>query len=125
MYNIYLKEEDLLKADQFPVIALLNEAANSNIIEFAANLAKGIGSGYNYSNCSFWEDLDEYDQANTPKFDGLLVTNEAGEEIIISYKDLLYYLETLYSCLDNGDFSRLNELRAILDSIKTTFRQDC
>lgn len=125
MYNIYLKEEDLLRADQFPVIALLNEAANSNIIEFAENLAKGIGSGYNYSNCSFWEDLDEYDQANTLKFDGLLVTNEAGEEIIISYKDLLYYLETLYSRLDNGDFSRLNELRAILDTIKTTFRQDC
>ena len=40
MYNIYLKEEDLLKADQFPVIALLNEAANSNIIEFAENLEK-------------------------------------------------------------------------------------
>ena len=125
MYNIYLKEQDLLKADQFPVIALLNEAANSNIIKFAENLAKGIGSGYNYSSCSFWEDLDEYDQTNTPKFDGLLVTNEAREEIIISYKDLLYYLEMLYSRLDNGDLSRLNELRAILDTIKTTFHQDC
>ena len=34
MYNIYLKEEDLLNAEQFPVAALINEAANSDIIDF-------------------------------------------------------------------------------------------
>lgn len=48
MYNIYLKEEDLLNAAQFPVAALLNEAANSDIIEFVTNLVEGVGSGYPY-----------------------------------------------------------------------------
>ena len=90
MYNIYLKEEDLLNAEQFPVIALINEAANSDILGFVENLNSGIGSGYDYSNCSFWNDLDEYDQAHTPKFDGLWISNEGGEEVIISYKKLLY-----------------------------------
>ena len=82
MYNIYLKEEDLLNAEQFPVAALINEAANSDIIEFVTNLVDGVGSGYNYSNCSFWNDFDEFEQANMKKFDGLWVGNEGGEEII-------------------------------------------
>ncbi len=47
MYNMYLKDEDLPNAEQFPVIALINEAANSDIIEFVNNLVEGVGSGYN------------------------------------------------------------------------------
>ena len=56
MYTIYITDADLLTAEQFPVATLINEAANSNIIEFTENLAKGVGSGYNYSNCLFWND---------------------------------------------------------------------
>lgn len=116
MYTIYITDTDLLKAEQFPVAALINEAANSNIIEFVENLAKGIGSGYNYSNCSFWNDLDEYDQTNTPKFDGLWVSNEDGDNLVVSYNDISYYLETLYSRLANDEYSRLHELRQLLDA---------
>ena len=47
MYKIYITDADLLKAEQFPMAALVNEAANSDIIEFAENLANGVGSGYN------------------------------------------------------------------------------
>ena len=35
MYKIYITDANLLKAEQFPVAALINEAANSDIIEFA------------------------------------------------------------------------------------------
>ena len=118
MYKIYLREEDLLNAEQFPVVALINEAANSDIIEFVENLVNGVGSGYNYSNCSFWEDLDEYEQAHTPKFDGLWVSNEAGEETTVSFKDLQYYLETLYTRLSVENYNRICELRKHLDSLK-------
>ncbi len=121
MYNIYLKEEDLLNAEQFPVAALLNEAANSDIIEFVTNLVAGIGSGYNYSNCSFWNDLDEYEQTNMQMFDGLWVGNEGGEEIIISYKDLLYYLETLFSRLVEEKFNRIDDLRELIKSFKEKY----
>lgn len=121
MYTIYIADADLLKAEQFPVAALINEAANSDIIEFVENLANGVGSGFNYSNCSFWDDLDEYDQANTPKFDGLWVSNEGGEEVIVSFDDVFYYLETLYSRLANEKYGKLSELRQLLDSFRTNY----
>ena len=118
MYTIYITDADLLKAEQFPVAALINEAANADIIE---NLANGVGSGFNYSNCSFWDDLDEYDQANTPKFDGLWVSNEGGEEVIVSFDDVFYYLETLYSRLANEKYGKLSELRQLLDAFRTNY----
>ena len=121
MYNIYLKDEDLLNTDQFPVVALINEAANSDIIDFVANLANGIGSGYNCSNCSFWNDLDEYEQADIQEFDGLLVSNEGGEEVLVPYKDLLYYLETLCSRLAVEKFDKINDLRALINSFKEKY----
>lgn len=43
MYVIYLKDEDLLTAEHFPAAALINEAANSDIVEFVFNLVQGIG----------------------------------------------------------------------------------
>lgn len=121
MYTIYITEADLLKAEQFPVAALINEAANADIIEFVENLANGVGSGFNYSNCSFWDDLDEYDQANTPKFDGLWVSNESGEEVIVSFDDVSYYLETIYSRLANEKYGKLSELRQLLDAFRTNY----
>ena len=121
MYTIYLKDEDLITRDQFPVIALINEAANSDIIEFTRTLVNGVGSGYDYSNCSFWNDLDDYDKANTPRFDGLWITNEANEEVIVPFKELLYYLEILYSRLSAKHFPRIDELRQLLDSFKARY----
>lgn len=118
MYNIYLKDEDLLRSEHFPVAALLNEASNSNIVEFVENLSKRVGSGYNFSDCSFWNDLDEYEQTNTPKFDGLWVTNEADEDIIISLQDLKYYLEVLYRRLTDAHFADLPRLRQALDKFE-------
>ncbi len=121
MYIIYLKEEDLLTKEHIPVAALINEAANSDIIEFVNNLVNGVGSGYNYSNCSFWNDLDEYDQSNTKKFEGLRVSNEAGEEVIISYGDLLHYLETICARLAEEKYDRITVLQELLDSFKKTY----
>lgn len=121
MYTIYLKDEDLMKAAHFPAIALINEACNSDIFEFVENLTKGIGSGYNYSTCSFWNELDEYDQANIPKFEGLWISNEAGEELIISFVDFLYYLEILYTRVTFDEISKKSRLRRLLDSFKEEF----
>lgn len=121
MYIIYLKEEDLLTKEHFPVVALINEAANSDIIEFVKNLVNGVGAGYNYSSCSFWNDLDEYEQSNTQKFEGLWVSNEAGEEVIISYGDLLHYLETICARLAEEKYDRITVLQELLDSFKKTY----
>lgn len=53
MYTIYLKVEDMLQPNHFPAIALVNEVYNSDPISFIKNLSQEIGSGYNYTTCSF------------------------------------------------------------------------
>lgn len=95
MYRIYLKEEDQLKECDFPIIAHLNEAANSDFILFLKNLNNGIGSGYEYTCSNFWDDLDEYDKSQTKKFEGVEIGTQADEEIIISHSELLYYIKLI------------------------------
>ena len=121
MYNIYLKDEDLLTAEHFPAAALINEAANSDIIEFVYDLVQGVGSGYDYSSFVFWNDLDEYDQTQVQKFDGIRVTNEGGESVIMSYKEFLYYLETVFSRITNLDIERLGKLQQLINSFKEKY----
>ena len=95
MYKIYLKEEDQLKDSDFPIIAHLNEAANSDFILFLQNLNNGTGSGYEYTCSNFWDDLDEYDKRQIEKFEGLEIGTQADEEIILSFDDLLYYIKLI------------------------------
>ena len=93
--KIYLKEEDLLKDTDFPIIAHLNEASNSDFILFLQNLNNGTGCGYEYTCSNFWDDLDEYDKSQIEKFEGLEIGTQADEEIILSYDDLLYYIKLI------------------------------
>lgn len=95
MYIIYLKEEDQLKDTDFPITAHLNEAANSDFIQFLQNLNNGTGCGYEYTCSNFWDDLDEYDQSQREKFDGVEVGTQADEEIVLSYDELLYYIRLI------------------------------
>ena len=121
MYIIYLKRIDMLRDEHYPVAPLLNEACCFGIIEFLRNLVQGIGSGYNFSDCSFWDDLDEYEQAHVPKYEGLWIENEAEQEVILSYKDLLYYLELLYDRLKADNFSKLSEVRELINEFKAKY----
>ena len=95
MYKIYLKEEDQLKNTDFPIIAHLNEAANSDFILFLQNLNNGTGSGYEFTCSNFWDDLDEYDKSQIKKFEGIEIGTQADEEIILSYDELLYYVKLI------------------------------
>ncbi len=95
MYKIYLKEEDQLKDTDFPIIAHLNEAANSDFVLFLQNLNNGKGSGYEYTCSNFWDDLDEYDKSQIQKFEGIEVGTQADEEVILSYSELLYYIKLI------------------------------
>ena len=95
MYRIYLKEEDQLKDTDFPIIAHLNEAANSDFVLFLKNLNEGKGSGYEYTCSNFWDDLDDYDKSQMEKFDGIEIGTQADEEVIISYDELLYYIKLI------------------------------
>ncbi|MBQ8708757.1 MAG: hypothetical protein IJ523_11775 [Succinivibrionaceae bacterium] len=95
MYKIYLKEQDQLKDTDFPIIAHLNEAANSDFILFLQNLNNGTGSGYEFTCSNFWDDLDEYDQSQIKQFEGVEISTQADEEVVFSYDELLYYIKLI------------------------------
>ena len=116
MYIIYLKEEDQLKDTDFPIIAHLKEAANSDFIQFLQNLNNGTGSGYEYTCSNFWDDLDEYDQSQREKFDGVEVGTQADEEIVLSYDELLYYIRLIRKRIIT---SKQNE--AVMDRLISSF----
>ena len=112
MYKIYLKEEDLLNDTDFPIIAHLNEASNSDFILFLQNLNNGTGSGYEYTCSNFGDDLDEYDKSQIEKFEGLEIGTQADEEIILSYDDLLYYIKLIRKRIITG-----KESAGVLDKL--------
>ncbi|MCF0133139.1 MAG: hypothetical protein HUJ72_04670 [Blautia sp.] len=119
MYKIILTEEDMLNEKHFPVIALVNEACNSDILTFIQNLINRIGSGYNYTTCTFWDELDDYEKTVVPKYDGLFVETENGEETEISFTDLQHYLELAIERLSETNSQalideKMNELRNTL-----------
>ena len=116
MYIIYLKEEDQLKDTDFPIIAHLNEAANSDFIQFLQNLNNRTGSGYEYTCSNFWDDLDEYDQNQREKFDGDEVGTQVDEEIVLSYDELLYYIRLIRKRIIT---SKQNE--AVMDKLIRSF----
>lgn len=119
MYNIILQETDLIDETHFPAIALINEAFNSDPLEFVNNLSSGIGSGYNYTTCSFWDDLDDYEKSSTPRFDGLRVSTEDNEELIISMKEFIHYLETACDRLTSTGFLEIQKLKTAIESLKS------
>lgn len=119
MYKIYLTDEDLKVGSNYLVIALINEAANEDIICFLKNLLEGVGSGYNYTNCYFWNELDDFDKNQTPFFDGLAIENENGEEYIASLKEVTSYLEILQSrmTLNNEETHLMEQLISELSNV--------
>ena len=122
MFTTILKEEDALKENHFPVIALLNEAYNTDIIGFIQELIQGIGSGYNYTTCSFWEELDDYDKEHIAYYDGVMIETEDGEELYLSMSELFVYLSLLKNkvSLTNSDLS--NKISLLLDEYRIVYK---
>ena len=122
MFTTILKEEDALKENHFPVIALLNEAYNTDIIGFIQELIQGIGSGYNYTTCSFWEELDDYDKERIAYYDGVMIETEDGEELYLSMSELFVYLALLKNkvSLTNSDLS--NKISLLLDEYRIVYK---
>ncbi len=120
MYNILLKETDMVAESHFPAIALINEAFNYNPVEFVNNLAHSIGSGYNYANCSFWDELDDYDKTITNKFDGIMINTEDGEEIVVPINIFIHYLEVAFDRLASTGYHEPQTLKTAIESLKNT-----
>lgn len=123
MYNFYLRETDMIENSQFPAIALFNEASNQNIVAFFENLSNGTGGGYNYVSCYFWNELDEYDQAEMNPFQGLCVETDDNEQIILSYQQVLMYMRLTaqrYFQIDN-DSTKHTKLIEFIEKFNNRF----
>lgn len=113
MYTYYLKDEDMLELSHIPVIELFNEAANEDLVIFFKNLCQQVGSGFNYTNCYFWSELDDYEKANTKQFTGVCFENEAEDIAILTYDQLFYYIKLIsarYIQSNENDRSQIEKL---------------
>lgn len=121
MYKIYLKESDMINETHFPVIALINEAYNFDIIQFIQNLSNKIGSCYEYTHCAFWDELDEYEQSKIAHYEGVKVTTEDNEEIIISLIDMIHYLEILLMRMKADGFKGADKINILINSLREKY----
>lgn len=87
-----IKDIELLTQNHFPVKVLFDMVSDVRFVKVIEGISQGIGFGENYGACVFWNDLDDYDKENNEEYDGVEFGLNNGEEIIICYQDLFYYL---------------------------------
>ena len=88
-----IQDNEMLADSHFPVKAMFDMVADSRFVETIKALSHNSGFGENYGACNFWNDLDDYDKENTPFYEGAEFGLHNGDDVIIGYEDLLYYLE--------------------------------
>lgn len=94
MVNIFrIEEDELLNKNHVPVKALFDMVSDARFVKVIEGISKGTGFGENYGACVFWNDLDDYDKENIEKYEGAEFGLNNGEEIIIGYLDIFYYLK--------------------------------
>lgn len=121
MFITVLKEEDALRKNHFPVIALLNEAYNTDILSFINGLIRGVGKGYNYTTCSFWQELDDYDKEHIAQYDGVMIETEDGEELHLSMSELFDYLTLLQTKISHIDIQMSRQTATLLRTYKIVY----
>jgi hypothetical protein len=90
-----IKDKDLLKDNHFPIQAIFNMVSDERFIKVIEGISQGKGFGENYGACVFEGDLDEYELETNGAFDGAEFGLHSGQEIIIDYKSLEYYLKII------------------------------
>lgn len=90
-----IEEDELLKTNHYPVKVLFDMVSDRRFKKVIFGISNGIGFGENYGACVFWNDLDDYDKTNTEIYDGAEFGLNNGEEVIITSKELFYYLNVI------------------------------
>ena len=117
-----IEDLELLDRNHFPVKALFDMVSDSRLIEVLEGISKGTGFGENYGACVFWNDLDDYDKENTPKYEGVEFGLNNGEEVIIGYQELLYYLEIICKKYCEEYPENKKRINAILNDYKLQYK---
>lgn len=123
MTNIFrIEDEELINKNHFPIKALFDMVSDIRFVQVIDGISKGIGFGENYGACVFWNDLDDYDKENNEQYDGAEFGLNNGEEIIIGYQDLFYYLIIVCNKYCKQFPERTEEINKILDNYKKKYK---
>ena len=94
MVDYYLKEDELLDKEHLPVYFILHGAPDSFFPEEIRCLSMGVGFGNDAGECSFWEDLDEAEQARYGLFDGAVFTSWfLPHPVQLTNAEILHYVQ--------------------------------
>ena len=93
--NCRLGMNELLDDSHMPVLMVMNMVKEKRFLEVLKALSKGNGFGEEYGACTLPEDLDDFDKANGEDLDGAEFALYSGEEVVIDFKTLYYYLKIL------------------------------
>jgi len=118
MHKFVITEEQLLNENHYPVIMVFNSASEEDFPYVMECLSNAVCYENNGGGFIFWDDLDEYEQHNTKKFEGICFEPSWGESIIISYADVLYYIEI--SC--KNYLLRFPDKNELLKSLITSYK---
>ena len=87
-----IEDNELLEQSHYAVKVLFDMVSDERFEKVIWGICNNIGFGENYGECVFWDDLDDYDKANTEFYEGAEFGLNSGEEVIITPKELFYYL---------------------------------
>ena len=93
--NCRLGMNELLDESHMPVHMVMHMVKEKIFLEVLKALSKGNGFGEEYGACTLPEDLDDFDKANGEDLDGAEFALYSGEEVVIDFKTLYYYLKIL------------------------------
>ena len=93
MNTFFITEKDWLSPSHFPVQVTFNEGCHWNFIEFLQLLSSDIGWGGNEGDCTFWNDLDDYDRSHTTPYEGAEFSALDDPDVILSYAEIYYYMK--------------------------------
>ena len=93
----YLNETDLDDQNKYPLISYLNANGRMGLLTFLEAINEGYTISYEHVSGCFWNELDEYEKSQIDPFEGILISYIDDHEVIISYRELVYYLKLLVS----------------------------
>lgn len=91
MFRIH--DNELITNKHFPVKALFDMVSDDRFKYVMHSISNNHGFAENYGACLFWNDLDDYEKENNLFYNGAEFGLHSGEEVILDYKEILYYMK--------------------------------
>ena len=119
--NCRLGMNELLDDSHMPVLMVMNMVKEKRFLEVLKALSKGNGFGEEYGACTLPEDLDDFDKANGEDLGGAEFALYSGEEVVIDFKTLYYYLKILCDKYVKDHMEQADIVNGLLDDFSDKY----